>query len=465
MQSWSAIVEDLESNWLVYASMPVIAALIGWGTKLVAIKMMFRPQRFIGIGRLGWQGIIPRRAPQMVEVLCETLTGRLITAGEIAARVDGAEIAALIERPLRAETATIARRVLPEYQPALWRLLPPVAQDALVERIQDAAPDVVVRITEAITENVDDVFDLQEMVTAEFLEDPDTLESMFLDVGRREFAFIRRSGLVFGFGIGLIQLVVWALFRNPYMMPLFGLFTGWFTDWAALKLIFNPKEPTRYLGVITWQGLFLKHRIPVSQEYGTLIANRVLTSDRLMASLFTGPRSTRVAELIAEVMEGTVRDHVGDLDALSELDPTRLPLLRELGISSLPGLDGVDADRLPAAGLLGMVSGVLGGPARGVADVGLDVARVQPMCSAAAEDLLAVLPGLLGRDEPHDYLTRAMGIQEVMAEKMSAMTPEEFEGVLRPAFQADERTLIFVGALLGFMVGELQVLMVENLTH
>ena len=45
------------------------------------------------------------------------------------------------------------------------------------------------------------------------------------------------------------------------------------------------------------------------------------------------------------------------------------------------------------------------------------------------------------------------------------MTPEEFKGVLPPAFQADERTLIMVGAILGFLVGELQVLLVENLTH
>ena len=64
-----------------------------------------------------------------------------------------------------------------------------------------------------------------------------------------------------------------------------------------------------------------------------------------------------------------------------------------------------------------------------------------------------------------DYLGSAMDIEKTMSEKMVAMTPEEFENVLRPAFRADERTLIIVGAILGFMVGELQVLMVEHLTH
>jgi hypothetical protein len=40
---------------------------------------------------------------------------------------------------------------------------------------------------------------------------------------------------------------------------------------------------------------------------------------------------------------------------------------------------------------------------------------------------------------------------------MQRLTPEEFEGMLRPAFKEDEWSLIAVGAALGFIVGELQV--------
>ena len=83
VREWADIVDDIQTNWWIYAAMPVLAGLIGYCTKLVAIKMMFRPHEFKGIGPLGWQGIIPRRAPEMVAVLCETLTGRLISAGDI----------------------------------------------------------------------------------------------------------------------------------------------------------------------------------------------------------------------------------------------------------------------------------------------------------------------------------------------------------------------------------------------
>ena len=37
------------------------------------------------------------------------------------------------------------------------------------------------------------------------------------------------------------------------------------------------------------------------------------------------------------------------------------------------------------------------------------------------------------------------------------LSPEEFEGMLRPAFKEDEWSLILVGAALGFLVGEMQI--------
>ncbi|GAA4088879.1 DUF445 domain-containing protein [Nocardioides kongjuensis] len=456
MREWSEIVHDVQTNWLVYASMPFLAGLIGYVTKLVAIKMMFRPHRYRGLKPFGWQGIIPRRAPEMVEVLCQTLTGRLVSSGDIVSRVDGKELARKIERPLRKEVARIVPIVADEYQPALWHVLPGPAKDLVVQRAQDAAVDLVPKLVKALRKNIDDVFDLQEMVTAEFLADPDILESMFLDVGKREFRFIRRSGLVFGFAIGILQAAIWAATHQPLVMPVFGLFIGWFTDWAALRLIFSPKEPTRYLGVITWQGLFLKHRIPVSQEYGRLIGTRVLTADRIVASMFHGPSQQKMVDLFAPIIQRTLRDELVDVEA---------HVRRALGRLAPPELDrlGLGVGELSVGSVLGVLGGAVTRPVREAAGVGLDVAQVGGMADTAASELVAVLPVVL--HDSFGYLDGRLQIEALMSEKMAEMTPEQFEGVLRPAFQADERTLIMVGAVLGFLVGELQVLLVEHLTH
>ena len=55
-------------------SIPVIGAIVGWGTNVVALKMTFYPLEFTGISPyLGWQGIIPAKA--------ESMAARTVVAG------------------------------------------------------------------------------------------------------------------------------------------------------------------------------------------------------------------------------------------------------------------------------------------------------------------------------------------------------------------------------------------------
>ena len=56
------------------------------------------------------------------------------------------------------------------------------------------------------------------------------------------------------------------------------------------------------------------------------------------------------------------------------------------------------------------------------------------------------------------YAADALDIRNTLTSKMRELTPAEFESLLRPAFQQDEWILIAVGAALGLLVGELQVL-------
>ena len=53
-----------EPLW-VYVSVPFAAAVLGWFTKIVAVKMIFYPVEFKGIRPyLGWQGQIPKHAAE-----------------------------------------------------------------------------------------------------------------------------------------------------------------------------------------------------------------------------------------------------------------------------------------------------------------------------------------------------------------------------------------------------------------
>jgi uncharacterized membrane protein YheB (UPF0754 family) len=404
----AGIVADFAQHWPLYVSIPVVAALIGYGTKLVAIRMMFQPVEFIGVKPfLGWQGIVPKRAARMASIACDTMTEQLIKPAEVVARLDASRIAKEIEKPLLAGVEDIVREVAGHYQPGLWESLPVRVQRLVIERVQHESPRMVAAVLDLIKSDVDSVFDLKGMVVTSLVKDKRLLNRIFQEAGAKEFKFIARSGLVFGGAIGVIQMVAWVLFKFPLIMPLFGLFTGWFTDWLTLRMIFFPIEPRKYFGV-TWQGLFLKRRAEVAEAYGALIAQEIITPHNVIEAILHGPLSDRVLALIQRQLD------------------------RELGSVAKPLLVFAVGSR-----------------------------KYQDVKLAIAEQIMSRLPETMRYIE--DYATDAMDIRNVLVSKMKELSPHEFERLLRPAFEQDEWILIATGAVLGFAVGEGQVLLLEHL--
>jgi uncharacterized membrane protein YheB (UPF0754 family) len=408
-----SIILDLRTHLWIYLSMPVVAALIGYVTKLLAIRMMFEPIEFVGFKPpyLGWQGIVPRRAAFMASVACETITSRLITPKEVFGRLDPDRVAKEIERPLLEDVETITREIMEQFQPRLWELLPENIRNLVLRRIKAEAPAVVSQIMVEVKANLDSVFDLKGMVVSNLVQHKRLLNRIFRESGRGEFQFIARSGIWFGAIIGVVQAVTWMLTHSALVMPAFGLFTGWFTDWLALKMIFYPKEPKRFFGLFTWQGLFLKRRKEVSAEYGALIATEIITPAKIIETVLSGPLSDRLFAMVQHHVQKMVDEQAG------------------------------------------MAKPVL------VLAVGTD--RYKEMKRLVVQKIIERLPRTLKHVER--YAEDVMDIRNTLVTKLQELSPAEFEGILRPAFQQDEWILIAVGAMLGFLVGELQVFIMVHL--
>ena len=405
--AWREIAADLQRNWWLYASMPIVAALIGWVTKLVAIRMMFEPIEFVGWKPyLGWQGIVPRRAATMAAIACDTLTSRLIKPAELFARLDPDRIARETEKPMLSAVDEITREVAAHYQPGLWEAMPEGVRVRIIQRIQAEAPQLIRQIMLDIQANIERVFDLKDMVVSNLMRDKRLLNRVFQEIGAKEFRFIARSGLCFGFVIGCVQAVTWALTHSALVMPVFGLLTGWFTDWLALRMIFRPQEPRRYLfGLVEWQGLFLKRRREIADEYGALVADEVLTPRNIMEAILKGPLSDRLFNMVQKQVQRMVDDRAG--------------------------------------------------LAKPFVVLAVGSTKYQEMKRLIAEKVMERMPETMRHIER--YAADAMDIRNTLTGKMRELTPTEFETLLRPAFQQDEWILIAVGAALGFLVGELQV--------
>ena len=73
-------------------------------------------------------------------------------------------------------------------------------------------------------------------------------------------------------------------------------------------------------------------------------------------------------------------------------------------------------------------------------------------------DLIVHIHNILSIHHIFHYTEEAIGLEEALRDKMSNLSPEDYEATLRPAFQEDELTLILVGAALGLIAGLLQIL-------
>ncbi|GAA1941830.1 DUF445 family protein [Amycolatopsis minnesotensis] len=402
------LIADLAAHWQVYATMPVIAALIGYVTKRVAIEMMFQPVEFVGIKPfLGWQGVLPANAERMATTATDMLTTNLVDPKEIFSRLDPEQLAKEIEEPLLRVVEDVTREVMEQYQPRLWEVLPNGAQQLLLRRVQTEAPKAIAKIMRDIAGNIDDVLDLKHMVVTNLVRDKALLNRLIRDISRPEMRFIARSGIVFGFYLGCVQLLVWALTKSPIVLPLFGIGIGWLTDWLALKMIFLPREPRQFFGFYTWQGVFQKRRNQVAADYGDMIAREIITIPNLLEEVLRGPKSDRLFQMITREVQRTI-------DAQASI-------------------------------------------VKPFVAVAVGSRKFQEMKQTAAKKAAERVPETIRHAE--GYAINALDVRNTVVDRMRKLTPLEFEQLLRPAFRQDEWKLIAVGAVIGGLVGELQVLL------
>jgi uncharacterized membrane protein YheB (UPF0754 family) len=391
-------VNDFAAHWAVYVSMPFIAAAIGYGTKLAAIQMMFRPVRPV----LGWQGVVPRNSARMIGISAALLTSRLLDPKEIVERLDPERVAQEIEVPLLLGIDEIAREVMEQYHPALWEMLPLLAQDLIIKQVQAGSPAMVRRIMAELRENIDDVLDVGHVAVSALERDKELLVRLLRSISRPEMAFIARCGLYWGFVLGVVQTVLWALTHEPLVLPVCGAAIGLFTDWLAIKLVFFPREPSFGL-----QGIFQRRRDEVARQYGELVAREVMTVPNIVDGILRGPRSDRVALMVQRQVQRTIDEQAS--------------------------------------------------VAKPFVSVAIGPRRFQEMKHAAADKAMAYLWETASHAE--DYATGAIDVADTIATRMRKLTPIEYESLLRPAFRQDEWKLIAVGAAIGALVGELQALL------
>jgi len=240
--------------------MPLVAAFIGYTTKLLAIEMIFRPIDFVGIKigpiPIGWQGVLPMMAPKMASIMVDVLVPKIIDPHELVDKLDAKRLMKELREPLYGVVEQMVDEVAHEMRPGMWEAMPVQARRLVYNRVMGEAPKYLDRMLKDAKNNLEQVLDMKDLVVTAMTRDKALLNAVVRKISKSEFRFMADSGIYFGGLIGLVQMFAWAIFHEPIIMPLFGFFCGFVTDWLALNMIFRPYHPTRYFGVWEFQGLF-----------------------------------------------------------------------------------------------------------------------------------------------------------------------------------------------------------------
>src|SRR5580704_3156031 len=69
-----------------------------------------------------------------------------------------------------------------------------------------------------------------------------------------------------------------------WLQPFIAAFTGWFTTWIAIYMLFHPRNPKRFLG-ITIQGIFPKRQRQVAEKLGSVVAKELIHFSEIATQL------------------------------------------------------------------------------------------------------------------------------------------------------------------------------------
>jgi uncharacterized membrane protein YheB (UPF0754 family) len=387
-----------------FVSIPIVAAVVTWIHVWFAMKMVFYPLEFHGVLKpwLGWQGIVPRKSGKMAGIVVQNTLGKIASMPEIFAELEPKQIARHISDSLVGRAEQLIDEIMNEKHPELWAKVPPAMRQPFYDQLRRQLPAVIDAMMKEIAEKIEEHIDLQAMIVRRLCEDKALIVRTFYEVGDREISFIVNSSFWIGMFFGVLQMALWYVWPFHWGLPLYGAALGYLTNWVALNMVFRPLEPVR-VGPLRIQGVFLKRQAQVAEKFAALTTGEMITVKQIMTEIVTGEHA----------------------------DHTRQLMARHLA----PLLEG---------GVVGAAIRSMLGP-QGLGE--LQAAVVDKAAAWALEPL----------DDPAFIRERAAAIARVFTSRMSAMTPREFQDVLRPAFHEDEWILITLGAVFGFLAGWAQL--------
>lgn len=336
-------------------------------------------------------------------------------------------MAAFITETVDENLELLIDEIMLEHSPALWSNLPYALKRRVYAQAHKELPNIMQSLVTDLTYHVEDLVDMRKMIVKKMESDRRLMVNMFLRVGQKEIDFIWHISAFIGLVFGIIQMFIFLVLPQHWTVPFFAAIWGFLTNWIAIWMVFNPVEPRyiSYLKVCTvqksfpfikpqmphiakyrLQGGFMKRQEEVSEVFAEIVVKDLVTLENIMNEMMYGDRAVQTRDLM--------KSHVYQVLESPVISTT---LRVGLGRREYGQLKNTIIDK-------------------------------------------SIVATMVPLRDPELNESRASKIFGLFRDRIRALTPNEFQNLLRPAFREDEMTLIVLGGLTGFLAGWLHLVLV-----
>ena len=193
-----------------------------------------------------------------------------------------------------------------------------------------------------------------------------------------------------------------------YTLPLIGALIGWLTNYIAIKMLFHPKNEIKIF-FFSLQGIFPKRQRALAEKLGQVVSTELVSAQEVTAHLKEKATSEAVLDHISMRIEEGIASRL----------PRIFPMLAML-------MSGEITNKLKKA-LLEQISGL-------------------------NEELI---------DKLSRELEEELDVQAIVEEKVAAFSSDKLEEILFSIMRREFKFVEVVGAVLGFFIGLIQILILS----
>jgi uncharacterized membrane protein YheB (UPF0754 family) len=189
------------------------------------------------------------------------------------------------------------------------------------------------------------------------------------------------------------------------LIPFISAFIGWVTNWVAIKMLFHPRQPKKILG-ITFQGIFPKRQKQFAEKLGKLVSDEFLSFNDIEEKISDPENLKKIMPLIEAHIDDFLR--------------TRLS-------NEMPVISMFIGDK-----------------------------TINKLKEAFMVEIETLFPKVMRQYAAN--LKTELDLEQIVISKVSSFSSDKLEEVLLQIMSKEFRFVEIIGAVIGFIIGVVQVL-------